>query len=432
MKEAFNEYYTPDDVDYRGFIESGLVVLDANVLLAPYKVDSDTRSQFFSVLEELQDRIWVPYQAGWEFFQRRPGVLSGEDKVYANLQKPLDGAKANIEDHLKTLRRHPVVTEAEQAKLMQYIDNALALVKRLSDGRDEKLEEALRSDTILKRWERVLEGKLGTAPSAERTEEYEKEAQLRYAAEVPPGYLDRDKPENTYGDAILWLQLLEYLKAGDRPKSVLLITDDVKEDWYRRQSGRTIGPRVELVREMRNLGVKYYQQRLPAFLSRSSRVLHRKVSEEAIRRVSEAASGQEGAHVYEGAVLAALKEAVPGIIESGALRHSVTAAPDFVWKRRVNDIGIEVRSGRSMGFKEAAYLRALAESSRLPGLLAVSTHNLTPAAVRLLEDSFAQTGRIISHVRWHPEDPVEILTEALTVLAGRVSELRNQNWKNLR
>lgn len=69
MRAAFSEYYSPTDDEYQAILTAGTIVLDANVLLAPYKLGADARKQTFSILESLRDRLWIPYQAAWEFLR---------------------------------------------------------------------------------------------------------------------------------------------------------------------------------------------------------------------------------------------------------------------------------------------------------------------------------------------------------------------------
>ncbi|RPK75832.1 hypothetical protein EES45_24675 [Streptomyces sp. ADI97-07] len=284
MKNTFSEYYSPSDSEYSNFLEAGTIALDANVLLAPYKVDGDTGRQIFEILTQLKDRLWAPYQAGYEFFKNRPGVIAGEDKVYQGLESPLAVARKKVEDHLKSIAGHPVVTPSDAKSIMDGIDRIISKVHTLQKGKDSRLEDALRDDPILKKWEDLLESRIGECPTPDALRELKETVSKRYREGAPPGLQDEDKPENSYGDGILWLQLLDKARATQSP--TLLITNDVKDDWYRRHGGKTIGARVELVREMQEVaGVPYYQQPLSFFVQRAGKVLHKPVSEKTVRQV---------------------------------------------------------------------------------------------------------------------------------------------------
>ncbi|MFF9574268.1 PIN-like domain-containing protein [Streptomyces rubiginosohelvolus] len=294
MKNAFSDYYSPSDAEYERFLKEGIIALDANVLLAPYKVDADARKQIFGILTQLKDRLWAPYQAGYEFFKNRPAVMAGEDKVYQNLETPLTTARKKIDEHLKSITGHPVITPSDAKGILSAIDEVISKVETLRKGKDSRLEDYLRDDPILKKWEALLESRIGECPSNQNLRELTDIVGKRYMEGVPPGLQDEDKPENSYGDGILWLQLLD--KANESKLPTLLITDDVKDDWYRRHGGKTIGPRVELVREMReSAGVPYYQQPLSFFVQRAGKVLNRPVSENTVRQVVGLSSSVSGA-----------------------------------------------------------------------------------------------------------------------------------------
>lgn len=433
MRDNFGEYYTPIDEEYKKFIEEGLIVLDANVLLAPYRLDVSTRNQVFRVLESLKDRIWVPYQAGWEYFQNRPGVLGGEDKVYANLSKPIEDAKAKVEEHLKTLAGHPVVTDSEKVKILRHLEDSLSLIKGLSDGRDEKLEDALRVDSVLIKWESVLTGRTGTPPTRETRTKHEKLAQERYDSETPPGYLDKDKKQNKFGDALMWLELIDHLKLQSDPPPVLFITNDVKDDWYRRQSGRTIGPRVELVREMREIGVEYYQQRLPAFLDRSSRILHQQVSSEVLKQVSRASAPARRSRDYEPLVTSILEGEFPSIQRARSVRPGPGGVvPDIVFEGESGFIGVEIMDRTvPIAFRDAAYVQALADSNHLAALLLIAPQGLTSRAKDFLKEGQRRGGPTISAVKWSLGDPDEILIDAFENISSRTHRTNSANWKKM-
>jgi hypothetical protein len=373
LLEGFAEYYSPADDKYATFIREGIIVLDTNVLLSPYKVASATNDQLFSLLDDLKQQIWIPYHAMWEFFQNRPNVLGGEDKIFQNLEKPLMDAKAKLETHLGTLTAHPIVTPEYGTQLRRHLEDAISLVQRLSNGRDGKLEDALHSDVILEKWEKILNGKIGPEPDNDRKAAYEQAARERYANGIPPGMLDEAKPHNPYGDAIIWLQLLDYVKANPRP--VLMVTNDRKDDWYRKQNGRTIGPRVELVREMKEkAGVEYYQQGLAAFMSRASSVTRTPLSKETIDQVILASETQEN-----------IEQEIIGILHAefsdfpvSTYREWSGPAPDVAMLTPHGIIGFELFNYSSpVTTKRLQPISRLVEGGNLRGLIVVSRGSIT-------------------------------------------------------
>jgi PIN domain-containing protein len=96
---------------------------------------------------------------------------------------------------------------------------------------------------------------------------------------------DKDKGgADQYGDAILWVQTLEYAKKKKTP--ILLTTDDRKEDWWQRIGGKTVGPRPELRQEMAEYAqVDFYLYRPDQFLEYASKFLKQDAPKKAVAEV---------------------------------------------------------------------------------------------------------------------------------------------------
>ncbi|WP_328735710.1 PIN-like domain-containing protein [Streptomyces bobili] len=426
MRAAFSEYYSPTDDEYQAILTAGTIVLDANVLLAPYKLGADARKQTFSILESLRDRLWIPYQAAWEFFENRPNVIAGEDKVYQGLLKPLTDAITKIESHFDTLNGHPVVTDEERVKIMRHIEDAVSSVHRLSGGRDGRLEDALQVDLVLQQWEGILAGRLGEQPSDEVRVEREKIAEQRYLNKIPPGYLDSEKEFNKYGDALLWMDLMEKVRAAPGP--VLMITNDVKEDWYRRQSGRTIGPRVELVREMATVGGQYYQQRLAAFLQRAARVVDKNVSEESLEAISRTSEG------VERTLLNRLVHEISLIESDVTISQPIPnngPAPDLIVTTHQGIVGIEFKNYASkITSRDIDYVEQMFSNYPMDGFLLVSSGAVSPVATRTVVQAAGRkriAARVVEINDFHSPDA--IAQSFLSLLNQMRGHGINKNWR---
>jgi hypothetical protein len=86
-----------------------------------------------------------------------------------------------------------------------------------------------------------------------------KDGEKRYSANIPPGFKDAKKDGvyvfdgkryiRKFGDLIFWKEIIT--KANqDKLKYVVLVTGDVKEDWWAEWRGRRLGPRSELLDEI--------------------------------------------------------------------------------------------------------------------------------------------------------------------------------------
>ena len=119
--------------------------------------------------------------------------------------------------------------------------------------KQEFYSKRLSNDDILKVIGEYFTEKVGNEFEKDTYTSLCKEAENRYANRIPPGYKDAGKNDGDdldkrkYGDFILWKQVIE--KSKTSKQNVIFVTDDKKEDWWLEQSGKTIGPRPELIKE---------------------------------------------------------------------------------------------------------------------------------------------------------------------------------------
>ena len=141
-------------------------------------------------------------------------------------------------------------------------------------------------DLILTRLDSLLAGKVGAPPDDAEWKECVAEGKRRADASEPPGYLDADKsdstlPEGPAGDYLVWRQACR--ASADRDLDLVIVTGDEKEDWWRRHQSHFLGPRVELVVELRQLcGHRLYMLR-PTDLLAQSAVLDVTVRQESVK-----------------------------------------------------------------------------------------------------------------------------------------------------
>lgn len=260
MRTLFWQYHRPTDDELAKLWQECIFVFDANVLLDVYRLSPDARETFLNVLERLKDRSWLPYQAAAEFYENRDIVIGQQiqacDKALGELKVP----------DLGSHRRTPIDVDQIAAIFEAAVAKAGALVNRV---KDEHLG-LLSSDKLLERIASIYDGRVGDSYSRDRLAEIHKLAAERFKAMVPPGYEDaKEKPVPVcYGDVVLWFQMIDYAKEQKQP--LVFVTGDEKDDWWLRKHGRTIGPRPELMREMRDqAGIACYVYQTKSFLERA-------------------------------------------------------------------------------------------------------------------------------------------------------------------
>lgn len=135
---------------------------------------------------------------------------------------------------------------------------------------------------------RLLDGKIGRPYAEDRLRQIFKEGEERYSKLTPPGYKDAKTKEGdkAFGDLVLWYQVID--KATSEKVPIVLVTDDVKEDWWWRHEGKSIGPNPDLVEEIRNkAGVAFYMYVSDQFMVYARQYLNQNIDQKAIDEIRE-------------------------------------------------------------------------------------------------------------------------------------------------
>jgi CheY-like chemotaxis protein len=134
--------------------------------------------------------------------------------------------------------------------------------------------------------EEILQDRVGRPLGKTEHGEALAEAKRRGQAKIPPGYMDsaKDSEEAAAGDYLLWAQVLR--EARRRSRDVLLVTGDVKEDWWRRERNELRGPRRELVEELQSVAdMKLFMLRPDSFMVHARAALQVDVRDESVEDV---------------------------------------------------------------------------------------------------------------------------------------------------
>ena len=278
MRDRFPGYYRPTEEEFAALWEQALIVPDTNVLLTLYRLPVATRSQLLEILSKLKERLFISYQVGAEFQRNRLDVIEEQMRTYAEVEKAIDIIAANVG---KELREHPRI---DRADLEGRIAKALKPIKKhlegLRQGHPDPLTDGdpLGPDAVRDELDGLLEDRIGESRDLE---ELVKEGSERYEGKIPPGWGDVKKPEpDRYGDLAIWLDVIAKAKAEKRP--VILVTEDRKPDWWSIRDGKTIGPRPELIEEMRDkAGQRLWMYGLRRFMEEGAKVLGIELNEDA-------------------------------------------------------------------------------------------------------------------------------------------------------
>lgn len=299
--EGFEGYLTPNDEEYKSVIGSGVVAIDANVLLSLYRYNTETRARLIQLFGELGESLFVPHQAMKEFWRNRESALADPA---ARAGETLEALGLSSETSSKAIREwanRVALEAATRDRLLKLLDDAFDSVAQEVEHIVAELSldaKDARSDPVVESLSTALVDRVGPPFTEEELPVLRAEAAKRIEAQIPPGYKDQSKgAEGAFGDFFVWEQAVR--AACDRDVDLLIITNDVKEDWWRIVRGESRGPRVELVEEFRRrTGRRLFMMRPESILRLASTVLGADISpsvvEEAERVDRTFVAAQEG------------------------------------------------------------------------------------------------------------------------------------------
>ncbi|WP_328302144.1 PIN-like domain-containing protein [Actinomycetospora sp. NBC_00405] len=362
LTTTYSGWTSGADSEAGEFVREALIVLDTNVLLALYEASPDARDQILGVLRAAVERIWVPHNAAVEFSRNRERVVLDRvrhfDRVKSTLKKAPESAVAILEKALSDLvalrdksrttrewNREAVKLDKESlvSRLDGVMDAAMSEVEKLEAEHDVTPRSIRDEDKVLVQLDELLAGRLGRPPSSEELEKRVRHViDFRYPNMIPPGYLDAGKEREleAAGDFLVWRELLDELNSRSiRITRVLVVTSDLKEDWWLLDKNRNpVRARPELVQEMQEeAGAKLMLRSLSAFLSDARTYLSVDVSDSTVQQVQDAEEEAAAAVEGEGQSVSLL-ELPPGELEALVYELFIamgyeTAWPDIIDRR---------------------------------------------------------------------------------------------------
>lgn len=290
MKSKLKEYIPQTEKQRQKIWENGIFVLDANVLLNMCRYSKQSCDELLAIVKTHKDNLWLPYQVGMEFFNNRlaviEGVKNGFNQLLANISKIDDAFSRELKfNDFRNDTAHNL--DQLRADIKRFRKNEETKIKKWQKEYEDSDKEAILNEIL-----DLYDGKVGDDYDEAKLEKIYKEGEKRYKENVPPGYADLKEKEkkgnrHLYGDLIWWKQVIDY--ARDKKRNLVIVTDDKKEDWWYKLSGKTISPRVELIREFdkETKGQYFLMYKTHQFMEMAKQLDGATVSDTSIKEVEE-------------------------------------------------------------------------------------------------------------------------------------------------
>ncbi|WJS93870.1 PIN-like domain-containing protein [Flavobacterium johnsoniae] len=255
--------------------EKGIFIFDSNVLLDLYRLPLQAKDDLLGVLQNpiINSRIWIGFQVALEFLNNRLNIIGEQKSMYSKVMNLTEEHVCKItelnnsyHDEIKKLNLAQRHSKIDPSKYINdgELTNTLKIFKKFKKYLRKSEAEHLdvnNIDNIKDVLLDIFKDKIGKEFTKEEIDIINKEGENRYKNNIPPGYKDIKKEGShfykdliftrRFGDLYLWKEIIKFAKETDY-EYVILVTGDVKEDWWEEKRGRKLGPRKELLNEIYN------------------------------------------------------------------------------------------------------------------------------------------------------------------------------------
>jgi PIN like domain len=225
--------------------DDSIIVLDANVLLLPYRLGATSLEEIkkrFDVLAKA-DRIFLPAQAVREFLKHRANRIRDVLRDLGNQASQIQVVADRRIGFLESDDGYKELIELSQ-KIKELKNSSLKVISQIGD----RLRHGIGSDPVSSAYREIFVGRVIELDDSINDDQLKEEMFWRYRHSIPPGYKDKNKPDDGAGDFLIWKTILQI--ASSRQAHCIFVTEDAKSDWWVQSEG-VFQPRLELVEEYR-------------------------------------------------------------------------------------------------------------------------------------------------------------------------------------
>lgn len=311
-KDEFYGFYREPFNKENMTTENTIIVFDTNSLLNVFRFTPEASKEYFEIIQSVQDKIYIPYLVALEFhFHKSETLLLNEinvTKFKNNFSKNWNKLKSEAAKTLFSSLSYR--NDKDNKELNTYLSDLLNSKELdIENKLVEKISSISKNQTnIFNALVEIMQSKTGERYTQDTITEIEKEGEERYKNEIPPGFNDANKKlsrsyngikyQQKFGDLIIWKDIISKAEK-DKIKNVIFVTSDGKRDSktdlnYKvcvgndgngKNKYQIIGPRIELIEEMKNeTGADFYLMDELEFMKQFSQ---EEVSSQVVKSISD-------------------------------------------------------------------------------------------------------------------------------------------------
>lgn len=225
-----------------------ILVLDTNILLDLARLPLLSSKHFLSLLESVQDRLWIPRQVYEEFEKNKYKVFGETTKRYDKLKTNLLLKKQKFITDVDSILNEPkkkkyIDINKWQKSIVNKINEIDGIIEAYGVVEDDKIKSG-EYDNLRKELDKFVSGlEKGEEILLQEKIQILSEGEIRYKYEIPPGFKDAQKEkrkgettgQEKFGDLFIWKEILNIpnKKIFNNKTNIIFITNDQKIDWFK-------------------------------------------------------------------------------------------------------------------------------------------------------------------------------------------------------
>ncbi|WP_281310745.1 PIN-like domain-containing protein [Flavobacterium flavigenum] len=209
-----------------------IIFIDTNILALFFKMNISARMEFYAWIDKMIEKnkikvpTWVINEYTNRFIRKKTSdYLDGGSKL-STIQKEFASLANYLKLHVDDKRLNKT-KYANTGDLFTDLDSTQECLKKIHTIVATKMTDYIieAHDELVSRFEAVNIN----SDIFDLVAELVPDGKSRYLQELPPGFED-DKDFNSFGDLIIWNEILNY-SSNNEIKKVIIITNDNKKDW---------------------------------------------------------------------------------------------------------------------------------------------------------------------------------------------------------
>lgn len=204
--------------------------IDTNIIYEIYKIDKNARNELIDWFLQIQTRLkipnWVVHEYNRHTYDHKVFDSKVQDPRAAIAESGLNNFGKYIGQYVSSAKiRGTAYTE--KADLVKDFEKHAAVIKEILKN-FKILDQNEKSNTNKVIYNLISKCKMDSDLVGIMLKAAQ-DGPIRLDSDMPPGYKDKGKEENKYGDLVVWYEILDYCKTTDVKKAIF-ITQENKND----------------------------------------------------------------------------------------------------------------------------------------------------------------------------------------------------------